>query len=452
MPGGLTRWGSIGLTASSLAVTVLVSAPASADEAAKKVIPDYGAPPPEPPAPALSEAARAVTYPAWIVSEYGLRRPFSWLVVTAEKNQWPTRLYDFFTFGDDHQFGIFPSALFDFGLLPSVGFNAYWKEAFSKKNRVDVHFGTWGPQWVNLSASDTYRFADKETVKLRGQFIRRNDNPFYGMGPRSPQDPRFRYGSAMATAEVEYKKEFVASGSVETATGVRSFGFRRGTCCDDDSLYQAVEDDRMPEPPGFSHGYTAIYNRLSFTIDTRAPKPANGSGVRLRLHAEPTFTLDERAGEGRRSWIKYGADAGVAVDLTGKQRILALSVVAELADPLYGTIPFPDQVNLGGDFLMRGFLRGRMVDRSALVATLQYSWPVWVFLDGILQVAAGNVYGTRFDALDAGVTRLSAGIGVRSNQERNSGFEILVAGGTDPLDEGFHPTSFRLFVGSHYGL
>ncbi len=118
-----------------------------------------------------------------------------------------------------------------------------------------------------------------------------------------------------------------------------------------------------------------------------------------------------------------GGLVGAALDLTGQQRIVSLSVNAELTDRLQGDIPFVEQVTLGGDVLMRGFLRGRLVDRSALVATLEYAWPIWVYLDG-----------------------------VRSNQKRGSGIEVLVAAGTDPIDEGTHISSFRFSIGTHHGL
>ena len=39
--------------------------------------------------------------------------------------------------------------------------------------------------------------------------------------------------------------------------------------------------------------------------------------------------------------------------------------------------------------------------RSAAVATLQYSWPVWGFLDGIIQADVGNVFGPHLEGFAA---------------------------------------------------
>jgi hypothetical protein len=442
-----TRW-LVGIL--SLAGIITFARPAHADP--PKVPQDYGAPAPSTPGGPLTVTGRVVLFPAWVLAEYALRRPIGWLVTTAEEEQLPTVLYDFFTFGDRHQVGIFPSALFDFGLLPSVGFNGYWKEALARENTVHLHFGTWGPDWVNLIASDRYQIDRAESVALTAQVQRRNDSPFYGLGPRSSQHGKVRYGTATARVETSYETQLSTSVSLRVAGGARSLGFKAGTCCGNTSLPDAIQNGDVESPPGFGNGYTALFNRLSLNIDTRAPRPAPGSGVRVEAHGEPTFAVDSRGAAGRRSWVKYGGSAGAALDLTGEQRVLALTVAAELVDPLAGAVPFVDQATLGGDEHMRGFLRGRLVDRSAVVTTLEYSWPVWVFLDGAIHVAAGNVFGERLSGFDTGAMRLSTGIGVRSNQKRGAGIEILVAAGTDPIDEGAGISSFRFSIGSHHGL
>jgi hypothetical protein len=153
-----------------------------------------------------------------------------------------------------------------------------------------------------------------------------------------------------------------------------------------------------------------------------------------------------------RSWIRYGGAAGVAWDITGHNRVLGLKVDVELADPIKGKVPFTEQISLGGDDLFPGYIRNRLIDRSATVAELQYTWPVWIYLDGVISVAAGNVWGDHFDDFKIKDSRLNGAIGVRSNGARDSGFELTLGAGTDPLSEGFNVTSFRFLFGSHHGL
>jgi outer membrane protein assembly factor BamA len=158
-----------------------------------------------------------------------------------------------------------------------------------------------------------------------------------------------------------------------------------------------------------------------------------------------------RGSSPRRVWTTYGATAGVAVD-TWRRRVVGLSVAADFADPLEGTIPFTDRVSLGGNRPMRGFLQGRLIDRSSIVASLQYTWPIWVYLDGLIQTDVGNVFGAHLAGFDPDLLRLSSGIGVRSTGDPSSGLEVMVAGGTDPFEDGFRVSSFRLVVGSHHGF
>jgi hypothetical protein len=77
---------------------------------------------------------------------------------------------------------------------------------------------------------------------------------------------------------------------------------------------------------------------------------------------------------------------------------------------------------------------------------------VWMYLDGVVSVAAGNVWGTHLDDFKFKDSRLTAAIGVRSNGQRDSGFELTIGAGTDPISEGFSVSSFRFFLGSHHGL
>ncbi len=158
-----------------------------------------------------------------------------------------------------------------------------------------------------------------------------------------------------------------------------------------------------------------------------------------------------RASAPRRAWTSYGGTAGVAID-AWNNRTVGVSLDADFADPLEGDVPFTDQITLGGNRPMRGYLQGRLIDRSSIVASVQYSWPIWVYLNGVIQSDVGNVFGAHLDGFDFDLLRLSSGIGVRSNGDPSAGLEVLVAAATDPFNEGFHVSSFRLVFGSHHGF
>jgi Omp85 superfamily domain len=400
--------------------------------------------------PALLWVPRVVLFPVWLVSEYVVRQPVGLLVRTAEANQWPAAVVQFFTFGERGQVTLFPSALFDFGFKPSVGFNLGWKYFLAEPNTLSVHAGFWGPDWVALRANDQYTLGTSEAVSAAGKLVRRRDLVFYGMGPRSPSKPKYRYQAMTTEFALGYEQGFWRLSQMTIQVGLRTLSFGDRGCCGDTSVSTAVASGALPSPPGFGAGYIAEFQSLSVAIDSRRPSPADGTGVRVEAHGE-AVVAPARDSEPRRAWVGYGASVGAALDVKGG-RTFGLGVATDLTDPLHGTIPFTDQVTLGGNRPMRGYLQGRLVDRSSIVATAQYTWPIWIYLNGVVQVDVGNVFGPRLSGFDVDLLRMSTGIGVRSIGSPDSGLELLVAGGTDPFESGFRYSSFRLVIGSHHGF
>ena len=101
---------------------------------------------------------------------------------------------------------------------------------------------------------------------------------------------------------------------------------------------------------------------------------------------------------------------------------------------------------------MPGFATGRLRDRSAAVATLRYSWPIWVWLNGSLQTAVGNVFGEHLDGLKPSLLRLSAAMGVESQGSLDSTFQLLFGFGTETFGQGARIDSLRLALGVRHGF
>lgn len=411
---------------------------------------NYYGPTPAETGSALLWAPRILLFPPWLVSEYVIRQPVGALVRTAERNQWPVAIVQFFTFGDRGQVTLFPSALFDFGMKPSIGFNLGWKYFLAEQNTLNVHAGTWGPDWIALKVHDKYQLGSSDALSFDAKFVRRKDILFYGMGPRSPSHPHYRYQATTSEIALGYEHGFWLSSAITARAGLRTLGFGVGSCCGDPSVSEAVASAALPPPPGLGDGYIAAFQGLALAVDSRRPSPANGSGLRIEAYGETVFA-PPRGAAARRAWVSYGAATGVALDVWNG-RVIGLNVSADLTDPLHGVVPFTDQVTLGGSRPLRGYLQNRLIDRSSIVATAAYTWPVWLYLNGVVQADLGNVFGPHLAGFDVDLLRLSTGIGVRSNGSPDSGLEILVAGATDPLESGLHFSSFRLVFGSHHGF
>jgi hypothetical protein len=102
--------------------------------------------------------------------------------------------------------------------------------------------------------------------------------------------------------------------------------------------------------------------------------------------------------------------------------------------------------------MMPGFRDGRLHDRSAVVLTLRYSWPIWIWLNGSLQAATGNVFGEHFEGLSIGRSRFSTAIGIEGSGSRDSIFQALLGFGTETFDSGAAVNSIRVTLGARSGF
>lgn len=431
--------------------TLLLATASSVPEVTtpKRERPDYGAPRPgTTPGEVALWAPRVALFPAWLVSEYAVRRPLGAFVTYAEREQWPVRVIAFFTFGERQQITLFPSAFFDFGLKPSLGFNLSWRYFLAERSTLTAHVGTWGPGWIAGKVSDRYELGPGAAVSLEASVVRRKDWVYYGIGPHADLGTRYRYGATSFDVAPSGTFTLAPSLTATTRLGLRGRAFGTDTCCGP-SLQSGIANGRLPPPPGLGQDFVAAYQGVNVDLDTRGARPKSQTGFRLQSHAEAVFAPGR--GDDRRAWLEYGGEAGAAIDMWSA-RTLSAGVTAELTDPLLGDVPFTDLASLGGERPMRGYLPGTLRDRSSLVGTLRYQWPVWVFLDGAMQVDVGNVFGPHFRDFSADLLRMSTSIGVRSTGNPDSAFEILVAGGTDTFGDGFRYSTFRLVLGSHHGF
>jgi outer membrane protein assembly factor BamA len=155
--------------------------------------------------------------------------------------------------------------------------------------------------------------------------------------------------------------------------------------------------------PGFHEGTQFIRQHIGGHIDSR-PSELN-SGNFLDINVDYTKGI---AGD-RSSYIRVYGRAGTAFELW-KHRALYLSVSASDEANFDGAyIPFSELTVLGGPDNLRGFRVGRFRDKSMILATLEYRWPVWVWLDGAVFVDYGGVYGPLFEGVNLHTLRPDIG-------------------------------------------
>jgi hypothetical protein len=421
-----------------------------ADETPKREAPDYdGRPEPTTAGDVLLWIPRIILSPLYLVSEFVVRRPLGFLVSEAERAQLPQALYDIFLFGPDHGAGILPIAFLDFGFEPSVGLFFFWNDAFVKHHDLKLRGATWGPEWLAGSISNTIHLSETASIGLHLTAVRRPDLLYFGTGPSSVQRDRSRYGSTRVEAGLDGGLAAVRLVRLEGGVGVRSLDFRRGDFDHKPVIEDRVAEGRFATPAGYETGYSVLYNRLLLAIDSRGKAPPSLSGVRFELSAEQMSDVRRAPGAG---YLRYGAQLGGYYDLNDRGRVVSLQFGAQFADPLgERDVPFTELVTLSGTGPMRGFLPGRLVGRSGAYATLRYRWPIWVWLDGSIQLSTGNVFDEHLRDFKPGLLRFSGAIGLESGAP-DSSFELLFGLGSETFDHGGEISSVRLVFGTNHGF
>ncbi len=391
---------------------------------------------------------RVVLFPLYAVNEYILRRPLGYFTRHAERKRWANSLQQLVTFGPNGRSLLVPTALFDFGLLPSVGLYYAGDDVFVDGNQVRLHAATWGPKWINLTGLDRYHVGEQSQLRLRGEFRRSQENLFFGIGPDVRDATRSRYGLERVTGSLGYRKGLYRDSRLDLEAGMRRLTYITGDCCGDPSLDERIAAGELAAPPGYRDTYTAAFLRAELTLDSRAPKPQPGSGVYLNVNA--TASKDIHAD---RSWVQYSATLGGAVDLTGHNRVLKLQAMVDLIEPLGGNspTPFTEYPTLTSNF-MPGFVTGWMTGLSTASAQIGYRWPIWILFDAQTRFTIGNAFGEHLSGLRPSNLRFSYDIGFTTAASRDEGFELLFGLGTETIGQGADITSVRVTVGERRGF
>ncbi|MEO7730112.1 MAG: hypothetical protein ABIY55_04005 [Kofleriaceae bacterium] len=390
---------------------------------------------------------RVALAPLYLTNELVLRRPIGALMTVAEHDRWADTFVNLFTFGEGGRNVLFPTALFDFGLLPSVGFYYAAKDQFATGNELRVHAATWGKKWINATAADRYKIDAADSAQARLELKRSEDNLFFGIGPDVKSDARSRYGLERFEGSVSYRRRLPSGFQLDVETGVHRYTFIEGSCCDDPSLDDLLAHHEVMAPPGYRETYVSGFGRAELTLETRRPQPEPGGGMFLHVLAKPSFELGEA-----RSWLRYGGAAGAAVDLTGHRRTLRFQLGLDFVDAMSGeTIPFIEYPMLGGE-QMPGFVTGWMTDRSTAAAQLGYTWPIWLGLEAQTRFTVGNAFGSHLDGFALRRLRMSGDFGFTTGSGYDQGFEVLVGVGTETFEQGAGITSVRVTVGSRRGF
>ncbi len=391
--------------------------------------------------------------------------PVAAVATVAERYHWRQRLRDVFTFGSRDQFGVYPAGYVDLGFRPTVGLYSYWQDPLRPSDmhlRVTSGGGNhWDARWLWQSPLGA------GALELMARYSERDDRAFHGLGRQSSSTVA-RYGERGVEAQLSYRLSLGPALSVTSRVAQEAWAFDPGPRgYASASLARALAEGQLAAPPALDGGLVALTTGARLDLDTRRGRVLRrprteadyahvaGGGVALHGNLAAHWGLRPTRAEPDApsrlpAWLSYGGTLTGTLDLTGTQRRLDLELFGSFTDPWPGAgdVPFTHAVSLGGARPMRGFGAQRFMDRSAVVGTLRYRWPVWQALDGSLHAAAGNVFGPWLRGLSPEELRASFGVGMATATSTTQAFEVLLAFGTRPFRDGAAVESTRLAVGT----
>lgn len=411
---------------------------------------------------------RILFSPLYLISEYVIRRPLGALVTAAEKNKWPEKAADFFSFGPGDNIHIVPTGLIDFGFRPSIGLSSWWNDFIAEDNTLKARAATGGVDWLRLTLADELPVGVDGQFGVRTEYLVRPDQLFYGIGPERPNQ-RYRFQIRQWDSGIGYGTKIYERSDFRSWSFVRRVSFDPTVGSGSgDRLASGIASGDVAEPPGLD-GYTVLKTGFEADWDSRGYQRlhsdeegsdfvgANQSGVRFAGRVEHAGGLqrsprDQTDGGRFYGWVSYGGRLTGFLDL-GAHRVVGLSAIADFVEPLGDPqIPFIEQVTLGGDRPMRGFLQYGLIGRSAAVAELKYEYPVWVWLNGEVIYSVGNVFGEQLRGFELERMRQSFTFGFAQATDGDNPFELLIGFGTDTFAAGAEPDEFRLVLGATNGF
>ncbi len=158
--------------------------------------------------------------------------------------------------------------------------------------------------------------------------------------------------------------------------------------------------------PGFQNGTTFVRASAGFRLDTRDPPIRAASGLLLQAAFDFTRDLDQDAA----SYERFRASLGVPINLWSHTHVLWLKASTAIVWQNDGLVPFSELATLGGPDDLRGFRFQDFRDFSSFVATAEYRWPAWMWVDGAIFVDYGGVFGQNY--ANFGARRMQPDVGV----------------------------------------
>lgn len=389
---------------------------------------------------------RTIFFPLYLLSEFIIRDAIGGAVTKAEEEEVPARVRGAFTFGPNDDYTMFPTFSFDLGFRPTVGVSARFGNLPVDHTALSFGGSFGGLDFVSGSIGISWTPPRKKwSGGITASAARFADGLFFGLGSEASADNKSRYDIVAYDVGVNYSVKPWKRGGINLNTGYRFRAF--GNDVSGTTIPEVLAEGGISElPPAFPEGYSAWFLNTRIAFDSRRPRPEPGSGVRLGSGFD--LGIDPVRGDTSDSWIVYGAAVRGFLDVSGHNHTFSLGAIVLLSDGFRGEVPFTELPTVSGSGPMPGFVGRFLSGDSASVLNFQFTWPIWIQLDGKIHFAVGNVFDGHLSNFAADDLRMSFGAGIQAHGAEDTGFELMVGGGTETFAQGSKVTTVRFVLGA----
>jgi len=324
-------------------------------------------------------------------------------------------------------YGVYPVANVNSEYGLNIGARLVHRDLFGKKERISLR-GTTGGQFrtsVDARLGSGLRFGERVGLEVRGEYERRPNEKFYGIGNNSmDRDARYREEIKRVSSflDVRMIDRVVLRGTGALTDRAYGTGASGGTPID------AMYDTGMLT--GFS-GVRNIYGELEVRVDHRDRELTPGrhkiydTGYFLSAFAGRIHQLE--AGE---DYWRFGGEAQHFLGLGIGPRSLMTRVRVEAVTGDMDDVVFSQLPSLGGSQVLRGYPTARFRDRGAAIGTAEYFWGLGQMFMASLFVDAGRVYSS-MDELTTNDMRVGYGASLQLHNSREFVAGLSVASSID---------------------
>jgi hypothetical protein len=338
---------------------------------------------------------------------------------------------------DDGKIGVRPVIDYVAGYRPSFGL-LFFDERLPRDARVTMSAAIGDQHTMQQTVHATVPVLESRgTLDIDGGYRRRNDELYAGLGMHRLL-PEVRYAVDQVDASASLSLRVVERMHLELGF---AYGYRHFADGESYSGDPAIGDVYcLCAVSGFTSGTQFFRETAGVHLDSRRTEMSTGVMVDGVAHYTHGIFGDDS------SYLRLHTHLGSQIKIW-RRRALYLGVSVDDIVRFGDTpIPFSELATLGGPDDLRGFGRGRFRGASSVLATVEWRWPVWMWMDGTLFFDYGGTFGPGFKDFAAGDLRPDVGIGFRVHTASkyvmrvqvawgfggDGGFRLVIAGNGNP--------------------